>query len=119
MCTQNISLRIFSIVLERLNKVWIGASRIEGTWRWVGLYTGLCTSEDLATGVLDEQGGEEDVALLTPDSRAGRKDGRRRKKNCIEMLRTGKWKNQHCSDRRSFFCERGKSVVMKPFINFS
>ena len=103
----------------RLNKIWIGASRIEGTWRWVGLYTGLCTSENLATGVLDEQEGEEDVALLTPDSRAGRKDRRRWKKNCIEMLRTGKWKNQHCSDRRSFFCERGKSVVMTPFINFS
>ena len=48
--------------------------------------------------------------------------GKKGKKDCVEMSRTGKWNDQQCSDKHSFFCEKGTYMYVyfiTTFINFS
>ena len=49
----------FWLFIETLNKIWIGATRVEGLWRWVGLYTGLLTEADWASSGSENLGGKK------------------------------------------------------------
>ena len=49
----------FWLFIENLNKIWIGATRVEGLWRWVGLYTGLLTEADWASSGSGNRGGKK------------------------------------------------------------
>ena len=65
-------------------KIWLGALKARGQWRWDGLHTGQLTSTNWNRGEPNNKGGKE---------------------NCIETYTDGVWRDQHCSDLLPYVCE--------------
>ena len=65
-------------------KIWLGAHKFYGQWRWDGYYTGRFTVTDWNSGEPNNNGGNE---------------------KCVETYTNGKWRDQECSDHNPYVCE--------------